>query len=409
MSLGRRIWQKVWQYTRSLNYIDLIVVVSGILLALLLRITLRSFRSNDAEIITGWYRDIQAKGFPALKDGVANYPPLYLYVLYLISVVFPGMWEILAIKLPSIIVDFICAWFVFRIVKLKYPAGPIPLFAFLAILFAPTIVLNGSFWGQIDILYVAALVACFYFILKEKPWAGCLAFGIAFAIKAQSIFLGPFLLILLLKRKIPWPALLIIPAVYLLLVIPVWISGGSFLDLMSIYLSQANQYNHLTSAAPNLYTWIPNSFYDYFLPAGILFGVSVSLFYVLTAYKSRVLLTPRLMIQLALGSLLLVPFFLPKMHDRYFFPADVLSILYGFYLPEYFFIPVLVNLTSFFAYQHFLFNMDTIPSGILAVVLFGVIVFVIHKTLLCLYPPVRKSANETPEDHDPPQDPLQPA
>ena len=34
-------------------------------------------------------------------------------------------------------------------------------------------------------------------------------------------------------------------------------------------------------------------------------------------------------------SVALVPFLLPKMHDRYFYPADIFSLLAAFYMPEF--------------------------------------------------------------------------
>jgi Gpi18-like mannosyltransferase len=60
------------------------------------------------------------------------------------------------------------------------------------------------------------------------------------------------------------------------------------------------------------------------------------------------------MIQLALISVLVVPYLLPKMHERYFFAADVISIIFGFYYPRYFFVPIIINLVSLFSYFPYL-------------------------------------------------------
>jgi hypothetical protein len=67
------------------------------------------------------------------------------------------------------------------------------------------------------------------------------------------------------------------------------------------------------------------------------------------------------------------------MHDRYFFPADVLSIAFGFYVPGYFFVPVMINMISFFAYQPFLFGRDVLPMPILAMLLAVTIILLIRK------------------------------
>jgi Gpi18-like mannosyltransferase len=49
----------------------------------------------------------------------------------------------------------------------------------------------------------------------------------------------------------------------------------------------------------------------------------------------------------------MVPFLLPKMHERYYFLADVLSIVYAFYFPRKWYYPVLtisVSTLSYLAY-----------------------------------------------------------
>ena len=67
------------------------------------------------------------------------------------------------------------------------------------------------------------------------------------------------------------------------------------------------------------------------------------------------------MIALATASTLLVPFVLPRMHDRYFFAADVLSIVLAFVVPRLIPVAVLVQLASFFAYLPYLFDVEPVP------------------------------------------------
>jgi Gpi18-like mannosyltransferase len=77
-----------------------------------------------------------------------------------------------------------------------------------------------------------------------------------------------------------------------------------------------------------------------------------------------------------------VPFFLPRMHERYFYLADVISLLYAFYNPRRWYLPVLIILASTLSYMPYLssqvsflasVNIDLrIPSAMMA--LAGVIV-----------------------------------
>ena len=385
-------WSKIkdrWiSFASRIPYVDLLIVIIGVALALILRFSLRTFESQDyLNFFRGWYTNIKAHGFVSLGEGISNYTPLYFYMLYGISIFLPKVATVTAVKLPSIACDFICAWYVYRIVRLKYVNGPVPIFAFFAILFAPTVILNSSAWNQIESIYTAGLIAFIYYILKKSNWLACIAFGIAFAVKLQSIYLAPLLLVLLLKKVVSWKHILAVPAVYLISIIPAWIAGRPLLELLTIYVGQVGGYAGLEHNAPNMYTWFPANMYQILYPAGIIFAVSICLIYVAVILKSGVHLSKHLIVQLALLSALLVPYFLPKSHDRYFYPSDILSIVYGFFFPGYFYIPLAANLISFFIYEPFLFGANIFPQPVLALALLIVIVIVIRQMVLALYKP----------------------
>jgi Gpi18-like mannosyltransferase len=373
-------------FIRRIPYVDVLIVLTGTLLALSLRYTLRTFETQDfTYYYRGWYTLIKNAGFTALGMNFSDYTPLSLYLLYGVSVFLPKVATVTAVKLPSIACDLICAWYVFRIVRLKYEKGPFPIFAFLAILFTPTVILNSAAWNQIESIYTAALVAFLYHLLKKQNWLACIAFGIAFAVKLQSIYLAPFLLVMFMKKEVSWKHLLAIPAVYLISIIPAWIAGRPLVELLTIYAAQVNEYVGLVNNAPNMYTWLPAKMSALLYPGGFIFAVSISLIYVAVVIKSRVHLSKHLIVQLALLSALLVPYFLPKTHDRYFYPSDVLSIVYGFFFPNYFYIPLAANLISFFIYEPFLFGTNIFPQTVLALALLIVIIIVVHHVMLNLY------------------------
>ena len=384
------LWGKIkvsWTtFAFRIPYVDVLVIFVGTILALALRYTLRNFSSQDySYYLKAWYQTIKELGFSALGQNFSNYTPPFLYMLYIVSKILPNIATVTAVKLPSILCDFICAWYVYRIVRVKYEQGPIPIFAYLAILFTPTVVLNGAVWAQIESIYVAALVAFVFYVLKKQPWVSCIAFGIAFSIKLQTIYLAPFLLVLLLKKVVSWKHMLAIPAVYLVAIIPAWIAGRPLVELLTIYAGQVEGYTGLVHNAPNMYTWLPATMVDILYPAGIIFAVSICLIYVAMVYKSQVSLSKHLIVQLAFISALLVPYFLPKTHDRYFFLSDILSIVFAFYFPEYFYVALAANLVSFFIYQPFLFGTDIFPQTILALALLVVIIMVIRHLMVVLY------------------------
>jgi Gpi18-like mannosyltransferase len=385
--------ERILTAAKSLPYAGLILIGVGVLLAIALRISLLDFKSIDFFHYTkGWYNTIRDQGFQAFHADFYNYNPPYLYLLYLVFRFFPGLSAVIATKLPSLVSDFVCAGFVYKIVRLKSTKGPLPSFAAFAVLFAPTVILNSAVWGQADSLYTTALVACLYFLLGKRYSLAFLAFGLGFAFKLQAIFLLPLLISLLIKKELSWKYFFLIPVVLVLALIPAWLAGRPIADLATIYLSQANQYGNnaeLALNAPTFYTWLPQShpIFDLFLPAGLLLAASIVFLYIFTIFESRSTISSSHLIELSLAILLLMPFFLPKMHDRYFYPADVFSIIFAFYFPKYFFIPLATSAISFFAYQPFLFSQEPIPMPFLAVAVFVTICIVMHRVIHDLFSP----------------------
>jgi Gpi18-like mannosyltransferase len=114
-------------------------------------------------------------------------------------------------------------------------------------------------------------------------------------------------------------------------------------------------------------------------------GAAAYLLFVII-YRSARALTKPLVLELGLAALLIVPFFLPKMHDRYFYPADVLSIAFAFYYPQLFYIPILLGGASFLSYQQFLFEAQPVPLPVLTAVMLLAIGILLHHAMHQLFP-----------------------
>ena len=72
------------------------------------------------------------------------------------------------------------------------------------------------------------------------------------------------------------------------------------------------------------------------------------------AIQRQRLLTAEEAVLFSLVSAVALPFFLPHMHERYFYMADVLSIVYATMRPSRWYLPVLIIGASFFSYMAFL-------------------------------------------------------
>jgi Gpi18-like mannosyltransferase len=374
----------------SAKYLMIVLVLIGVGLAILIRIPLLPFQSVDYfnERVQA-YPVIKAQGFAALASSASNYNPPYFYLIYLITRALPNVPMVVAVKLPAIIADFACALFVYLIVSLKFTRGPVALLAGFAVLFAPTVIANSAFWGQVDSIHSAAVLACVYFLMRRQYTWALLAFAVALSFKLQAIFLAPLLLALWLRGQIRWQQLLLVPAVLFLALIPAWMAGRPLPDLLTIYLRQSSQFESITMNAPTAYAWVPgdNQFFRLLYSPALIMGATMAFLLALAFYKAPRRFTAPLLLELALLTVLVVPFFLPKMHERYFFIADVLSIAFVMYYPQFFFVPIAIIGVSSLSYLPFLFNVEVVPLPVLALVLLLVISILAYHAFRQLYSP----------------------
>jgi Gpi18-like mannosyltransferase len=364
----RRIPSAVWLYW--------ILVV-----AFVLRWSLLDFESGDYRAFFGpWYDFIvEHGGIGALKHDFSPYALLYLY--FLAAATWLPVPKLYAIKLISVLFDYLAAYFVFKIVSLKYGKAGVAYAAAGVALFLPTVVINGSLWGQCDVLYTTGFLAGLYWVMIRKPVPALIAFGFACSLKPQAIFIAPFLAGLLVRGIIPWRLVWIPPATYLLSGLPALLVGKP-LALVVLNHLRIGGLNVLVSGmgldaprlltmnAANWYQWVPDGHYGVFLCAGVILAITCSALLVLSTTKwPRRADEKELCLTSALLSVLILPFFLPIMHERYFFAADLLSVAYAFYFPRRIWVTLAIQCVSLFSYFPYLFRMEPISLAVLALVM----------------------------------------
>ena len=353
------------------------------LLSLIVRLPFLSHISPDYTLfLEPWFRFFISEGYSVFKYDSFNYNVPYPYLLSFAATLLPS-FPIIAIKSVSIIFDFILAFFVYKCVRLKYPESErIPAFAASIILFLPAVILNSAAWGQSDTIYTAFLVACLYALLRGQQGWAFIAFGLSISFKAQAIFLAPFLLSLLLKKQVKWRYFLLTPLIYLIIILPVWFIGRPLGELLSIYANQADRYSGL-SFVPNLYQWVDYRHKELY-PVGIILSAYFILVLTLLIYRSRAKMTATLLVQLATFFTLIMPFILPRMLERYFIPAGIISVIFAFYVPKYWYIPVIIGLSNFMVHIRYLYNFKLIPLKHLSILMLAAIVILGMKLLRTL-------------------------
>jgi Gpi18-like mannosyltransferase len=337
----------------------LLIFTAGSIMALVIRIALINGISNDMVVsMQPWADHIKKLGFiQAFKSAFYDYTPLYLYGISIITALpIPAM---IAIKMLSILFDFIGAFYIYKILKELYGKGSIlPAIGYVSFLFIPTVVVNSSYWGQCDIIFTTFIIISIYFFLKNKMLSSILSYAVALSIKLQAVFIFPLFILFWLKKYLKTWHFLFLPGVYILTIIPAALAGRPLSSLFWIYGNQISEYKYdIKMGLPNIYQWsdyrwfFNRDLYDLILISGIIFTGLLVFAWLARKWKDGGLEKEKsIVIEYAYTLSVIIPFFLPRMHERYFYVADALGLLYLFYKPRNFYLPVIIWAASFLCY-----------------------------------------------------------
>ena len=147
----------------------LLILLLPVGAAMLLRTLSLDYAGTDYKnFLTHWYAYFQEHGgFQAVSHAVGDYNVPYLYFMAFIS--YLSAPDLYLIKLFSIIFDVILAWGCYRLVRSltrERQGSAAPLIAFAAALLLPTVVLNGAYWGQCDVIYGALCIHAAALVLE---------------------------------------------------------------------------------------------------------------------------------------------------------------------------------------------------------------------------------------------------
>jgi len=294
---------------------------------------------TNKDILKGylpWYDYILAHGrFAALADNFAQYTPPYLYLLSIGSLANGLLPSFLIIKLIAIAGTLcLASGFFWLITALDYPgATRLPV---LWLMLLPTVLLNGPWWGQTDAFYAGPLLFAIGEVLRRRMLTAVMAVGLAFSFKMQAVFIAPLFLALLLTRRIPWAYLPVPLIVYLGMMVPSWLAGRPLHDLLGIYGGQADAYQQLAKNAPNFWTYLEGLHlvtYSTGVPIGLGLGIGATAWLGYMGWREKKL-DPETLLLIAAAGAIILPFVLPKMHNRYFFLGDILSFTRAVIFPS---------------------------------------------------------------------------
>ena len=268
------------------------------------------------------------------------------------------MRDLYLIKYVSVVFDVLLAWAVLRLVKRLTESQARRFASFFAVLFLPTVYLNGAVWGQCDSIYTALLLLGLAFALEDRPRLSMVMAALAFGFKLQAVFVLPIYAVLWIKGNIKARHLLIFPLSYVLLVLPAVLAGRPFLDTITLYFSQTGSIGSgLNYNSPSIFALIWNvPEKDQALASGLAIGAAFLFLANMLgiAWINRKKLSEQAVLAMALLFAIGIPFLLPHMHDRYFFAADILSLVVAFSFPLFSPAALLVQFASLLGYHAYL-------------------------------------------------------
>lgn len=315
---------------------------------------------SDVDCFKAWSNSVYSGGFENFYNSgqFADYPPLYIYVLYILggireacSIDMMSSYGSFFIKLPAILCDIILAYVVYRFAKKKLKSHTMGLFFSILILFNPALIMNSAIWGQMDVILTLFLILTLYLLCEEKILWAAVAFSLALLLKPQAILLGPVILAFLIyhivkskeKRKAVLQLVIAVAlflAVFLVVPLPFSTSSDGPFWLVERYAQTMGEYPYASLNAFNLFAMLGGNFIHVeqatflSLPANVwgYIGIAFICIYTIWLFYKR----PQKKFLFALSAFLLMGIFAlgHSMHERYLFPVPVLLLFAYFYMKD---------------------------------------------------------------------------
>lgn len=314
------------------------------------RVCLVYFMSGDFNsFLYNWVETLRPLSVgEALSQQLGDYNVPYMYILLIISRT--GVDVLTAIKAVSCVFDVLLAFFVMQCVSVRTKDQRVLLAAYLLTLAIPTVFLNGAWWAQCDAVFCAFCVGSLWAALRRNGRWSVILWSLAFAFKLQAIFVLPAVIIAFVAKRIKLRYALWFPVVFVATLLPALFAGRGFMDCISIYFNQASQYPYLHMNAPTIWRLVGSVEFDNFNMLAIFLTGAAALLFMYLCITHRDGIGDRELVYIFYISALLLPYLLPRMHDRYFFVADVLSLLLFFYDRKKWYVPVFTVIASYATY-----------------------------------------------------------
>ncbi|MBQ8303742.1 MAG: hypothetical protein IJX79_02190 [Clostridia bacterium] len=345
-----------------------IAMLAATALTLFAKLSVAMYPTQDVVgYVLEWMKQIKEVGIGKFYTADADYSPMFLFLISLLTLLPQGAPitlhgfeffanQMLYVKCCYFIFDILIAIAVFLIIKHITKSWNKAATGYLVAVILPVQFVNSAVWGNADSLYACLILYCVYFALKSKGAAALLLFGLALANKLQALFIAPFIVYLLLIRKIKFRTIFLAPLAVLASFIPAYICGADFLKPFEFFAKQVGGYKKLTLGCPNfwqLFAFNPES--ESIIANGApFFAIAVIGVFFAIIFFRNIKPTDENLLTIAAFTVGITVFFLPHMHERYFYLVDLLVVVYALVRNKNYFLIPLMQIASGIAYYHYI-------------------------------------------------------
>jgi Gpi18-like mannosyltransferase len=337
---------------------------------------------SDMSCWLKWAKDAQRLGIADAYESGANYPPVYVIILWLFGKLATTPEAIDHymgyLRLVTLAADYWALWIVYKWIGKKVSYHLVFLCAMLNIAYS----YNTMLWDQVDAILAAFVIASLYAVYHGKPGQSAVFMVLALNMKLQAIIFLPMWGLMLISgvreregRKGLLMAAIAAIVTQGLLVVP-FISGKHGAAVVwKVFTDLPDTFTRISMNAFNMWYWIvPEPFaesplddfrtsigLDYHQIGLISFSIALLItLWPLLSHTVRTLLGRKLAplsretIWLTAALTVLVFFFFnTRMHERYSQPAFIFLTAYAFYRGKFalyalFSIAVLLNMEAVF-------------------------------------------------------------
>lgn len=296
---------------------------------------------TDISTFQAWGAYADSLGFENLyrQDIFLDYPPGYIYILYLLDEIF-GFFNLqyytpaanALFKMPGIIGDFACAFLIYKGAKRNIASDYTVKYLTVIFLFMPAVIFNSAVWGQVESWYIFFVALSIYLAVYEKTVSAAVCYAWAFITKPQALLFGPVLLFYIIKRKSVKEFFKAVSAGLIsifLFVQPCCKNPFDLMWLYDLYKSTFSGYKYFTVNAFNIYYLMDLNWAE--MSAGR-FASNINMIIIPLAVLlcGTVILLGRKNREFFTGGALLITViftFCTMMHERYIFPAALFLIM----------------------------------------------------------------------------------